>query len=77
MAFFGGLILSAEISIFSVTGTLALTKVANAHCCSEAERAGNGQPGEEKTLGRHYCSLPVPKGDLQQKWGGTLGQGVE
>lgn len=64
MAFFGGLILSAEISIFSVTGTLALTKVANAHCCSEAERAGNGQPGEKKDPGRCYSSLPVLKGGL-------------
>ncbi|PKU49528.1 hypothetical protein llap_81 [Limosa lapponica baueri] len=32
---------------------------------------------EEKAPGRPYSSLPVPKGGLQEKWGGTLYQGVE
>lgn len=30
------------------------------------EGAGVTQPGEEKDLGRPYCSLSVPKGGLQE-----------
>ncbi|PKU40132.1 rna-directed dna polymerase from mobile element jockey- hypothetical protein [Limosa lapponica baueri] len=43
----------------------------------QAERAGGVQPGEEGTPGRPCNSLPVPKGGLQERWGGTLYQGVE
>jgi len=32
--------------------------------CEERLRAGAVQPGEEKTLGRPYRSLPVAEGDL-------------
>ncbi|PKU28404.1 hypothetical protein llap_21292 [Limosa lapponica baueri] len=42
----------------------------------QAERAGVVQPGEEKALGRPYSNLPIPKGGLQERWGGTLYQGV-
>ena len=34
------------------------------------------QPREEEALGRPYSSLPVPKGGLQENWGGTLSEGV-
>ena len=34
------------------------------------------QPGEGKAPGRHYCGLPVLKGGLQERWGGTLYQGL-
>ena len=27
--------------------------------------------GEEKALRRHYSSLPVPEGGLQESWGET------
>jgi len=30
-------------------------------CYNKAERVGAVQPGEEKALGRPYCSLPVPE----------------
>jgi len=30
----------------------------------------------EKAPGRPYCGLPVLKGGLQERWGGTLNQGV-
>jgi len=30
----------------------------------KAERAGAGQPGEEKALGRPYCGLSVLEGAL-------------
>ena len=35
-----------------------------------------GMKREEKALGRPYSSLPVLKGGLQERWGGTLYQGV-
>lgn len=31
---------------------------------------------EQKALGRPYNGLPVPKGGLQETWGGTLHQEV-
>ncbi|PKU35024.1 hypothetical protein llap_14673 [Limosa lapponica baueri] len=33
--------------------------------------------GEEKAPGRPYCGLPVSEGGLQERWGGTLYQGLE
>ncbi|PKU42453.1 rna-directed dna polymerase from mobile element jockey-like [Limosa lapponica baueri] len=42
----------------------------------QAERAGVVQPGEEKALGRPYGSLPVLKRGLQERWGGTLFEGM-
>ncbi|GAB0189971.1 cAMP-dependent protein kinase inhibitor alpha [Grus japonensis] len=42
----------------------------------QAERVGVVQPGEEKALARPYSSLPVLKGGLQERWGGTVYQGV-
>jgi len=38
----------------------------------KAERVEAVQPGEEKALGRPYCSLLVPEGDLQEGWRGTF-----
>jgi len=35
----------------------------------KAERVGAVQPAEEKAPGRHYSSLPVPEGGLQERWG--------
>ena len=34
------------------------------------------QPGEEKAPGRPYSGLPVPKGGLQERWGGTFYKGL-
>lgn len=34
------------------------------------------QPGEEEAAKRPYRRLPVPKRGLQERWGGTLCQGV-
>ncbi|PKU41726.1 rna-directed dna polymerase from mobile element jockey- hypothetical protein [Limosa lapponica baueri] len=42
----------------------------------QAERIGVVQPGEEKAPGRHYSSLLIPKVGLQERWGGTVYQGV-
>ena len=39
-------------------------------------RVGVVQPGEEKVPGRPYSSLPVLKRGIQERWGGTLYQGV-
>jgi len=33
----------------------------------KAERVGTVQPGEEKAVGRPYCGLLVPEGDLKRK----------
>jgi len=41
----------------------------------QAERAGAVQPGEEKAVGRPYCSLPVPDRGLQESWRGTFYKG--
>jgi len=30
------------------------------------------QPGEEKGLGRPYCSLSAPKEGLEERWGQTF-----
>jgi len=43
-----------------------------AEAADKAERVGAVQPGEEKTLGRRWSSLPVPEGDLQESWRGTF-----
>ena len=42
----------------------------------QAKRVGVFQPGEEKALGRSYCSLPVPEGGLWESWRGTFYKGV-
>ena len=42
----------------------------------QAERAGALQPGKVKVPGGPYSGLPVPEGDLQESWGGTLKKGV-
>jgi len=44
--------------------------------CGKAERVGVVQPGEEKALGRTYCSLPVLKGGLKERWGQYFQQGL-
>jgi len=35
--------------------------------CEGRLRVGLGWPGEEKVLGRPYCSLSIPKGGLQER----------
>ncbi|PKU46594.1 rna-directed dna polymerase from mobile element jockey- hypothetical protein [Limosa lapponica baueri] len=42
----------------------------------QAERVGVVQPVEEKAPGRPYGSIPVPKGGLQERWRGTIHQGL-
>ena len=38
----------------------------------KAKRVGAVQPGEEKTLGRPYNSLPVLEEGLRESWRGTV-----
>jgi len=41
----------------------------------QAKRAGAFQLGEEGAPRRHYSSLPVLEGDLQESWEGTFYKG--
>jgi len=43
---------------------------------AERLRVGAVQPGEEKTPGTLYSSLPVPQGSLQESWRGTFYKGM-
>lgn len=43
----------------------------------EAERAGVVQPEEEKAVGKPYSDIPVPKGSLQERQGGTFYTGMQ
>ena len=47
------------------------------YACEGRLRVRVVQPGEEKALGRPYSSLPVPKGGLQESWGGAFYKGIQ